>query len=99
PAAHDIRWQRDQGATRLAVVEMVSGKVGVNDALAARLACHPFGRFGLPGFGRVGAKESTDSLGIEFILVPEMPVEALARQTGILHDFVDRDLGESPFVE
>jgi hypothetical protein len=45
----------------------------------------------LPGLGRVGAKESADSFGIEFVLVPEMPVEAPVRQTGILHDFIDRN--------
>jgi hypothetical protein len=38
---HDIRWQRDQWAARFAVVEVVSGEVGVNDALATRLARHP----------------------------------------------------------
>ena len=41
-AAHDIRWQSDQGATRLAVVEVVSGEIGVNDALRSWLARHPF---------------------------------------------------------
>jgi hypothetical protein len=53
----------------------------------------------LPGFGRVGAKEAADSLGIEFIFVPKMPVEAPSRETGILHDFINRDIGKSPFVE
>jgi hypothetical protein len=71
--------RRARRTARLAVIEMVSGKVGINDALAARLACHPFGRFGLPGFGCVSAEESADSLGIKLVLVPEMPVEAPAR--------------------
>ena len=99
-ATHDIRWQRDQRAARLAVVEVVSGEVGVNDALAAWLARYPWmGWLGLPRFGRIGAKEPTDGLGIELVLVPEMTIEPSSRQTGVLHDFVDRDLGEPLFIE
>src|SRR4029450_7775823 len=57
------------------------------------------GWLGLPRLGRVGAKEPADSLGIELVLVPKMTVEPSSRQTGVLHYFVDRDLGESLFVE
>src|SRR5215472_7052026 len=72
-ATHDIRWKRDERAARLAVIEVVSGEVGVNDALAAR---HPRkGWVGLPRLGCIGAKEPADCLGIELVLVSEMTIE------------------------
>src|SRR5262245_62189149 len=54
---------------------------------------------GLPRLGCIGAKEPADSLSIELVLVAEMTIETPSRQTGILHDFVDGDLGEPVFVE
>jgi Adenylate and Guanylate cyclase catalytic domain len=48
---------------------------------------------------RVGELAQEWALGIKLVLVPEMPVEAPSRETGILHHFIDRDLGKPPFVE
>jgi hypothetical protein len=76
---------------------VVSGEVGVDDALAARPRW--MGWVGLPRLGCIGAKEPADSLGVELVLIPEMPIEPSSRQTRILHDFVDRDLEKSLFVE
>ncbi len=74
-ATHDIRWQRDQRAAGLAVVEVVSGEVCVNDALAAWLARHrSMGWFGLPRLGCLGAKEPANSLGIELLLIRKMAI-------------------------
>src|SRR5262245_12327249 len=99
-ATHDIRWQRDQRAACLAVVEVVSREVGVNDTLTAWLARHRLmGWLGLPRLWCIGAKEAADSLGIELVLVAEMTIETPSRQTGVLHDFVDGNLGKSLFVE
>jgi hypothetical protein len=99
-APHDVRWQGDQRAARLVVVEVVSREVGINDPLAARLTLQPWMRWlRLPRLGCIGAKEPADSLGIEFVLVPEMTLEPSSRQTGVLHDFIDRDLGKPLFVE
>jgi hypothetical protein len=79
---------------------VIAGKVGVNDTLAAWLFRHRCtGWLGLPRLGRVGAKEPADSLGIKLVLVPEMTIKPSVRQTGVLHHFVDRDLGKSLSVE
>ena len=92
-ATHDVRWQRDQRATRLTVVEVVSGEVGVNDALAARPRW--MGWVGLPRLGCIGAKEPADSLGVELVLVPEMPIEPSSRQTSMTSSI---ETSENPFL-
>src|SRR5262249_58619410 len=68
---------------------------------AGRVACAPclMGWLGLPRLWCIGAKEPADSLGIEFVFVPEMTVEPASRQTSVLHHFIYRDLGKSLFVE
>src|SRR5262249_61029321 len=87
-AAHDIRWQSDQRATGFVVVEVVLRKIGINNPLAARLASRSLpGRSGSPGFGRIIAKEPANGLGIELVLVAEVPIKPPMREAGVFHDF------------
>src|SRR5262245_23560926 len=99
-AAHDIRRQSDQRATSFVVVEVVLRKIGVNNTLAARLAPRfLLKRSRSPGFGRSVTKEPANSLGIELVLVAEVPIKPPVREASVLHDFLNGDVGKSLFVE
>src|SRR5262245_16904273 len=76
---------------------MVAREVGVDDALRARLVS--VAARSSPRFGRLLAQEPSHSLAIEFILAPEMSVEAAGGEPGIVHDLADRDVGKSLAVE
>jgi hypothetical protein len=53
----------------------------------------------LPRLRWVLARELKDGLAVEVILGLEVFIEAAARQTGLGHDLVDRDLRETSSVE
>src|SRR5262249_27285381 len=98
-AAHDIRWQSDQRATGFVVVEVVLRKIGVNNTLAARLASRSLPGSRSPRFGRIVTKEPANGLGIELVLVAEVPIKPSVREASVLHDFVDGDIGKPLLVE
>src|SRR5258708_328935 len=99
-AAHDIRWERDQGAAGLSVGKMVVRKIRVNNALATWFSCNPWmGRLALPRLRRVSAEELSNGLGIKLILILEVAIEPTSCQSSGLHDFVDGDFGKSLPVE